>query len=253
MEKCFDGKSAVIVGGSGGIGAELSLALAQEGASLVIHGGHKSDKFDLLAAKIEKLRGKKTEIIIQNLLDSDFSSLERSELLQAARKCDILCVCYGPFVQKSLHETEVSDWKNAALFDYALPGLLVSAALPGMMAKKWGRILLFGGTGTSFREEFSTNAAYAGAKSGLNVLAASVAAFYAEYGVTCNLICPGFTETEYLSEMQKDGLRKKMPMKTMIKSSSVAETALFLLKNADINGATLRLDRGWSTLKPSLK
>lgn len=253
MEKCFEGKTALVVGGSGGIGAELSLALAQEGAKLVIHGGHKSEKFDLLAKKIENLSGKKPEMLVHNLLESDFSSLERSELLDAAKNCDILCVCFGPFVQKSLHETALCDWKNAALFDYALPGVLVSAALPGMMAKKWGRILLFGGTGTSFREEFSTNAAYAGAKSGLNVLTASVAAFYAEYGITCNLICPGFTETEYLSERLKSELSKKMPMETMIKSSSIAEIALFLLKNADINGATLRSDRGWSTLKAPLK
>lgn len=253
MEKCFEGKTALVVGGSGGIGSEISLALAQNGAGLVIHGGHKSEKFDLLAKKIENLSGKKPNLLVQNLLESDFSSLESSELLGAARNCDILCVCFGPFVQKPLHETSLCDWKNAALFDYAFPGLLVSAALPEMMSKKWGRILLFGGTGTSFREEFSTNAAYAGAKSGLNVLTASVAASYAEYGITCNLICPGFTETEYLSEAQKSALSSKMPMETMIKTSSIAETALFLLKNADINGATLRSDRGWSTLKPPLK
>ena len=245
MEKSFEEKTALVVGGSGGIGAEISLALAKNGASLVIHGGHKSKKFDLLEKKISEINGKKPGIIVQNLLDTCFSDLPCSELLEAARNCDILCLCFGPFVQKALHETASSDWQKVALFDYALPGLLISTALPSMMKKNWGRILLLGGTGTSFRKEFSTNAAYAGAKSGLNVLTASVASSYADYGITCNMICPGFTETEYLSEELKSELSEKMPLGTMIESSSVSETALFLLKNPDVNGTVLRIDRGW--------
>ena len=249
----FAGKKSLVVGGSGGIGRELSLLLAENSADLLIHGSKMTEKFSSLLQEINLKYGKMPQAITQNLLEQPFDELESSELLESARICDILCVCYGPFVQKSLHETTLSDWKKVALFDYALPGLLVSSALPSMMKKGWGRILLFGGTGTASRREFSTNAAYAGAKSALNVLVESVAANYADYGITCNAVLPGFTETEYISEAQKTELSAKMPLKSMINAKSVAESALFLLKNADINGECLRIDRGWSPAQKSLK
>ena len=247
------GKTALVVGGSGGIGAALSLALAQNGVNLMVHGGHESEKFDSLLQKILEISGMKPKKIVQNLLESPFDSLESSALAESARNCDILCVCFGPFVQKPLHETNLSDWKTVSLFDYALPGFLVSSALPPMIKNQFGRILLFGGTGTSHRSEFSTNAAYAGAKSGLNVLVSSVAANYADSGIPCNAICPGFVETEYLSESLKSELSSKTPLGSMISLTSVAETSLFLLQNADINGTVVRLDRGWSPSQKSMK
>ena len=249
MTSSLKNKSALVAGGSGGIGREVSLALARAGTNLTVHGSQKSDKTCSLASEIAGLCGIAPKIITQNLLESSFSGLENSELLEAARKTDILCVSFGPFVQKPLHETNISDWEKVSLYDYALPGFLVSSALPNMMKNHFGRILLFGGTGTSYRTEFSTNAAYAGAKSALNGLVSSVAANYAQYGITCNAICPGFVETEYLSEEQKDALAKKMPGGKLISAENIAKTALFLLENAGINGEVLRMDGGWSPFK----
>ncbi|MCR4821669.1 MAG: SDR family oxidoreductase [Treponema sp.] len=244
----FHGKRALIIGGSGGIGREISKKLSESGADLVLHSGHSGEKLDCLLAEITEKTGKKPDSIVENLLEKPFSSLNDSKILPEAKKCDILCVCFGPFLQKPLHETSLPDWERLALYDYALPGLLTSAALPHMMEKGWGRILLFGGTGTSHRLEYSTNAAYAGAKAGINVLVSSTAAFYADKGITCNAILPGFTRTEYTPASLVSSLSEKMPKKSMIQPSSIAEIALFLLKNADINGEVLRADGGWSPL-----
>lgn len=245
-ENFFEGKKALVVGGTGGIGREISILLAENGAGLVIHGSKLGEKTESLKREILQKTEKIPQIIAQNLLDVPFDELKSSELFESARECDILCLCFGPFVQKPLHETSLLDWQKVALYDYALPGFLLSSSLPQMMKKKFGRILLFGGTGTGHRSEFSTNAAYAGAKSGLTVLAASTAANYARFGITCNAILPGFVETEYLSEEQKFNLSSKMPSGEMVSIRSIAKSALFLLKNADINGTTLRVDGGWS-------
>ena len=124
----------------------------------------------------------------------------------------------------------------------------VSAALSERKKKHFGRILLFGGTGTNFRSEFLTNAAYAGAKTGLGVLVQSVACGFSSDGITCNAILPGFTETEYQSEKILEEGKNKMPEKKLIERESIAKKAEFLLKSDDLNGVLLKVDRGWSPL-----
>ena len=238
----FAGKKALLVGGSGGIGAALSVMLAEHGAKVIVHAGHKSEKTDAL---LKRIRGISPESFsfVQPLSAENFSTLENTMLVQQAGECDMLCVCYGPFVQKPLEETTPQDWRTLALLDYALPGLLVSEALPRMREKKWGRILLFGGTGTERRTVFRTNAAYAGAKSALNVLVHSVAAQYGGEGINCNAVLPGLTLTEYTADAA--GIAEKMPDGSLLTAEEVAAAAFFLLQNDRLNGVLLPVDKGW--------
>jgi NAD(P)-dependent dehydrogenase (short-subunit alcohol dehydrogenase family) len=122
----------------------------------------------------------------------------------------------------------------------------VSACLPQLCGRDWGRILLFGGTGTQTAAGFRTNACYAGAKTALSSLVKSVACEYGARGVTCNALLPGFTDTEYLTEQEKDALRQKLPG-GLIRSRQIAETALFVLDHPEINGALINIDKGWKS------
>lgn len=239
--KSFFGRTALVVGGSGGIGREVSLRLAKECSRVVVHGGRESGRFRSLLASVGE--DADAQGIVEDL--SEGLPPDGSPLLSAAAGCDVLCVCFGPFVRKPLHETTAGDWRTVALLDYALPGLLVSLALPRMVRNGFGRILLFGGTGTAHRAEFLTNAAYAGAKSALNVLVESCAAAYAKDGVTCNAVLPGFTLTEYTAPADAL-LSAKMPLGRQVSAATVADAALFLILRGDVNGALLRVDQGWS-------
>lgn len=236
--KKFENKKAVVVGGSGGIGSAIARLLSKECSEIVIHGGHESDKFDEL---IKETNAKK---IVLDFCKIPFDEIQNSELAEEIKSADILCICHGPFLQKPLDEMSFSEWQNISLMNYALPGAFVSLCLKAMQQKKFGRILLFGGTGTSIRTEFLTNAAYAGAKTGLNTLVNSVAAMYAKDGISCNAILPGFTKTEYTKN--EDILSKKMPFGTIINKEAIAKSAMFLIENFDMNGVLLRVDRGWT-------
>ncbi len=243
--KIFEGKTAVVVGGSGGIGFETAKMLCRNGARVIIHGRNE-ERLQSAKIKLYKEASVPVDTVIFDFDKESFVSVEKSSLNQAVKTADILCICFGPFLQKGLEDMNAEQWQRISLLDYALPGFLMSSCLNGMKEKKWGRILLFGGTGTSFRGEFKTNAAYAGAKTGLGVLVQSAAANYARYGITCNAILPGFTETEYLGQGDIDSLKEKIPGGELISAEKIAKAAEFLLSDVNFNGVLLKIDRGWS-------
>ena len=221
------GKRALVVGGSGGIGRALADALLAEGAVVTTVGRHAVPGADSC------------------VLDLDIPS-KCAIVFDKASSAEILAVMRGPFLQKPLSRTSRDEWAEMTWANLGFPGALVSAALPAMRAAGWGRILLFGGTRTDDVRGFRTNAAYAAAKTGLSSLAKSVSLEYASSGITCNVVCPGFVETEYLDSAQKRELAAKNPDGKLISVEEMAKTALFLLKNEALNGVVLPVDKGWA-------
>ena len=186
-EKCFEGKKALVFGGTSSIGFQLALLLEKEGAEVTVTGRHKIEN--------DETEGKKSSIK-SLVLNAESQGLDfiysNKEFLEKLEESDILCLCYGPFVYKSFEETLPSEWEKLALYDYALPGTLVSLALKKMKERKYGRILFFGGSHTDKIRPFKKNAAYAAIKTALNVLALSIAENYGMYDIRANVICPGF-------------------------------------------------------------
>lgn len=246
-------KTAFVIGGSGGLGFEISKALAKVGVNLIIHGSNQ-EKLENQKKQLEKMinedealknKNINIEIYPQNFSENFNIKNDWNILNSYIQRADILIICYGPFLQKELHKTSIKDWESIVYWNYTFPGQIISTALVSMMEKKQGKILVFGGTRTNSINGYRTNAAYAGAKTALCSLVKSVAAEYAKYEITCNGILPGFVETEYLSLETKKALAKKMPQGKLISKESIAEAAMFLLKNKSFNGILLNVDEGW--------
>lgn len=226
MNGMFSGKKALVVGGTGGIGRAISMALQGEGAEVLAVGGHPLDGTTFLRV--------------------DLDSPENCAIVcSKASEADIICCVRGPFLQKEVAATSVDEWNSVVYANLTLPGILVSAALPRMIERSWGRILLMGGTRTDRIRGFRTNAAYAAAKTGLSSLTRSVAHSYASHGITCNCICPGFVDTEYLDEATKTALAAKNPDGALISATEIAEAGIFLLSHPSCNGICLPMDKGW--------
>ncbi len=229
------------MGGSGGIGREAAFELASRGIELVIHGGHSAGR---LAQTIEALRaegGRAEGFLLDIEKPRDFV-----DRLPEFGLIDILVVAFGPFLRKSLATTSPSDWEKLALLDLALPGALVSHCLPAMKEAGWGRILLFGGTRTDSIRAYSSNAAYAAAKTGLAVLTKSAAAEGAPYGIGCIQVCPGLVDTEYLDDVTKSELAAKAPGGELIDPRHLVSQAIALLlaEPCTASGAVIAMDAG---------
>lgn len=239
----FAGRKALVVGGSGGIGAQVSLELSRRQASVTVHGRSRA-KAEALCRRITASGGKAEALPYALSAPGDLEAF--CQAVSAKGGFDILVVSYGPFIQKSLGEHSPGDWASAALWDLALPGALSSLCLSGMKERGFGRILLFGGTRTDVIRPFSTNAAYAAAKTGLGVLAKSLAAEGADRNVAAVLACPGFVRTEYLDEASAARLAAKAPRSRLLDASSLAAAALDLLDSdpCAASGAIVSFDGG---------
>ncbi|MBU8913076.1 MAG: SDR family oxidoreductase [Spirochaetales bacterium] len=241
MEKYLAGRRALVVGGSGGIGAAVSVALARRGAQLFIHGGHSLDRLEAVAAQA---RGHTAPVAthLQEIVEPG----DAGALLDFAGDVDILVVSFGPYLEGLVGETSPEQWEQMIGLNLNLPALLVSGLLPGMVDRGFGRILLFGGPRTDRNEGYRQIAAYGAAKHGLASLTRSVARQYASRNIRCNMICPGYVDTEYYSEEQKTEIASRQPQGRLISVDEIATLAVRLLDPASesINGAIIPVDIG---------
>ena len=241
-----DNKTAFIIGGSGGIGKEISLKYAEEGYNLIVQGSS-LEKLNKLKIQFEKI--KKThqtmELLPISFEKDKISQKDMKQLKKHLENAQILVICYGPFLQKEIHKTTEEDWESIVYWNYTFPGEIISYALNTMIKNEYGRIVVFGGTRTQTVNGFRTNAVYAGAKTALCSFVKSVAAEYGKYNITCNGILPGFVETEYITQETKELLKTKMPRKELISPKNIAETIFFVTKYRNINGALINIDEGW--------
>lgn len=233
----------LVVGGSGGLGAAVALAAAKAGARLRLHG-RSAERLALVA---ERCRAASPSHKLPHTVIRDLSGgLPGDELAAAAASCSALVLSYGPFVMKPLSETTPEDWTAMAIANLALPGMLSGIAARAMARRGFGRILFFGGTRTEAVRGFRNNAAYAAAKTGLGVVAKSLAAEFSSQGLSCAVLCPGFIDTEYQDDALKERLAERSPRNRLIGAEEIADVAVWLLSGGmDLcNGAIINADEG---------
>jgi 3-oxoacyl-[acyl-carrier protein] reductase len=247
MEKPFEGRKALVVGGTGGIGRSVAIGLAEKGAELIVHGGSSGERLES-ALKAVRESGAKADGFLFPIDKPEAATwpaaLAAEGILARYPQIDILVCAWGPFKQGNIEELNGEFWQSMVTGNLIFPGILVSRVLHGMMERNWGRILLFGGTNTDTIRGFTTTAAYSAAKTALGVIAKSTAKSCGSRGITCNVLCPGLTETEYTTEELLRYNREKSPNGRPLKAEQIAAAALAVLENPCINGAVITSDQG---------
>lgn len=241
-------RRALIIGGSGGIGRAVAAHLAAAGAGVLVHGRDERRvaatvaELRRIARDADAIAGAARELAraedIYPLLD---------ELIPTEDDVpDILVVAFGPILYAALEESSIGDHRDMLELNYLLPLAAAGRILPGMVSRGYGRVILFGGTGTDHIRGARTIPAYTAAKVALGSYVRSQAMTLGGSGVTINAISPDRVQTEYLTDNHVRRYAPSMPEGRLIDPEEVAALAGFLVRPeaASINGQVLTVDQG---------
>jgi len=250
-KRVFMGKQALVIGGTGGIGRAVARALAEQGAILTITGGNSPERLSAALAELNAVSGGHSGFLCSIGSPDGQDPEKAAAFILEKTSCDILVTAWGPYKRHALEAVTPRDWRNLTENNLIFPGILVSSVLQGMIDRKWGRILLFGGTKTSEIRGFLSTAAYSAAKTALGVLAKSAAKSVRNaekegdsLDITCNVLCPGLTETEYTTPEERHYNKKHSPGGKALTPQDIAACALAILENSTLNGIIIPADRG---------
>jgi NAD(P)-dependent dehydrogenase (short-subunit alcohol dehydrogenase family) len=244
----LSGRTAVVIGGTSGIGRAMALGLADAGAD-VVATGRRTDLVDQVAGDIAA-RGRRT--LRQPADVSDRASLEalRDRTVAELGTVDIVINCAGRTKRAPTLSFDEGDWQ--AILDTNLTGTLRACQVFGrlMIERKYGRIINIASL-SSFVALFEV-AAYSASKAAVASLTKSLAIEWAPHGVTVNAIAPGVFRTE-LNAGLLDGTERgreflmRTPMKRFGKLDELVGAAVFLASDSAsfVNGEVLAVDGGF--------
>jgi 3-oxoacyl-[acyl-carrier protein] reductase len=236
---------ALITGGVRGIGRAVAVALAHRGWAVAASYRTSQEQAKSLESELKAAAG--ALVLHANL--SDPASAEELVWRTEARfgRIDALINCAGSYHRHPLLEESNQDWH--AMFDDNLhPVFYLSRAVaPGMIARKWGRIINFSIAKADQLVGQSFITAHYIAKVGVLILTRSLAKMFAPHGITVNSISPGFIETGRTPQEEFAQLTKNIPAGHIGSTQDAVSAVCYLLSEeaAYINGTNVHLSGGW--------
>ncbi|AFL90515.1 dehydrogenase of unknown specificity, short-chain alcohol dehydrogenase like protein [Terriglobus roseus DSM 18391] len=244
----LEGRVAVVIGGTSGIGHAMSLGLAKAGAD-VVSTGRRVEQVNEVATEIEAL-GRRTLRQPTDQTHRDQIEALLEACIQEFGKVDILVNCAGKIKRSPTLTVSEEEWKD--IIDTNLTGMLRACQVFGkhMIDKQYGRIINI----ASLNSYVALNevAAYAASKAGVLSLTRSLAVEWSKHGVIVNGIAPGVFRTD-LNAALLDGsprgqeLRMRTPMGRFGKTEELVGAAIYLASDAAsfTNGHTIVVDGGF--------
>jgi len=242
----LDGKTALVTGATGGIGAATARALHAQGAQVALTG-RRAAELEALAAEL----GDRVLVAPADLADPAAPASLVETVEGKFGSLDILVNNAGFTRDMLALRMGDADWQAVLEVDLTAPFRLARAALRGMMKKRWGRIVsiasIVGVTGNAGQ------ANYAAAKAGLIGMSKSLAQEVATRGVTVNVVAPGFVKTamtDVLGEAQRAKLLERIPTARMGTPEDIAAAVVYLASNeaAWVTGQTLHVNGGMAMI-----
>ncbi|HEY7943509.1 MAG TPA: 3-hydroxybutyrate dehydrogenase [Casimicrobiaceae bacterium] len=255
----LNGKCAIVTGAASGIGREIALTFAREGANVAIADLDKAAA-DVVAGEIRAAGGRASGVAM-DVTNEDAVNDGVAAVTAACGGVDILVSNAGIQIVHPLEEFSYAEWRKMIAIHLDGAFLTTKACLPHMYASGRGGSVIYMGSVHS-KEASLLKAPYVAAKHGLIGLAKGVAKEGAKHGVRANVICPGFVRTPLVEKqipeqartlgISEDDVIRKVMLKDTVDGEfttlrDVAEVALLFASfpsNA-LTGQSLVVSHGW--------
>ena len=240
------GKTALVTGASGGIGAAIARGLHAQGATVAL-SGTRAEALEKLAAEL----GGRAHILPCNLSDKDAVEKLVPSAEAAMGQLDILVNNAGLTRDGLFMRMKDDDWDTVLAVNLTATFRLARAAVKGMMKRRWGRIVsitsIVGVTGNPGQGN------YAASKAGMIGMSKSLAAEVASRNITVNCVAPGFIEspmTDALNEKQKEAILGQVPAGKLGQGADISAAVVYLASQEAqyVTGQTLHVNGGMAMI-----
>ena len=232
-KKRLEGQVAVVTGASRGIGRACAEELAREGAAVVVNYFQSPEPAEQLAQQITG-DGGRAMTFQAHVGDPAQAKALIDKAVEAYGQIDILVNNAGVNRDRTLKRLTVDEWNEVINTDLNSAFYCTSAAIPHMIERNYGRIIVMSSIIGQMGNVGQSN--YAAAKAGLIAFAKSAAKELARNNITVNAMCPGFVETDMvtaLSDEVKKNLLAQIPLGRFGRPEEVAAFVRFLVTEGD--------------------
>ena len=237
----FTGKVALVTGASRGIGQAVAFALAEAGADIAVSYRHREAQALETVRGIERLGRRAIPVRADVSLGTevaDMVAVIEADLGQV----DILVNNAGIVSAKPLPEISETDWDEMLAVNLKSAFLVIQRVLPGMRARRWGRIINL--SSVAAQTGGVTGPHYAASKAGLLGLTHSYARQLVKEGITVNAIAPALIETEMVTG-NLNVTPLMIPVGRFGTPDEVAAVVVLLARDGYITGQTINVNGGW--------
>ncbi|ASG22846.1 3-oxoacyl-[acyl-carrier-protein] reductase [Nitrospirillum viridazoti] len=240
------GKTALVTGASGGIGAAIARTLHQAGATVAL-SGTKVEALEALAAEL----GSRAVVVPANLSDPEAVEALAKDAEAKLGQVDILVNNAGLTRDGLILRMKDEDWASVIDVNLTAAFRLSRALVKGMMKRRWGRIIgitsIVGVTGNPGQVN------YAASKAGMIGMTKALAAEVASRNITANCVAPGFIATamtDVLPDAQKEKLTAGVPAGRLGTPDEIASAVLYLASTEAgyVTGQTLHVNGGMAMI-----